>query len=238
MIVGQDAAALRGRVERDAGRLDEVLQLGPGLRPDHAAARQDDRLARLAQRLDELLDLAGFAHRPRAQQRPAAQAPVDQAFVDLGVEDVAGEIEIDRAGLAGHRLLERVVDLLGDALEVVDAVRPLGAGLHDRDLIDFLEHLAAELADRARAADRDHRRAVDERVGDARRQVDHARAARRHAHAGLLQQPAIGLRHEGGGLLVPHVERADAFLDARGLGEQHRAAHQEIEDVPSFSERW
>ena len=62
MVVRHHAAALRRRVERDAGLLDELLHLGPGLRPDHAAAGDDDRLLRLRQR-------------DRSARRPARDRP-------------------------------------------------------------------------------------------------------------------------------------------------------------------
>ena len=37
--------------------------------------------------------------------------------------------------------VRRDADQLGDALEVIDAVGPLDAAAHDRDLVDLLEHL-------------------------------------------------------------------------------------------------
>src|SRR5204863_7756730 len=51
---------------------------------------------------------------------------------------------------------------------------------------------------------------------------------------GPLQQPAVRLAHQGGGLLVAHVDRADAFLDAAGLGQQHRPTHDEEQVLCAF----
>ncbi len=71
MIVGQHAAALRRRVEGYARFLDERLQLGPRLRPDDAAAGEYDRLLRLGERSDQLVDTRILAHRPRvSSERP------------------------------------------------------------------------------------------------------------------------------------------------------------------------
>ena len=42
------------------------------------------------------------------------------------------------------------------------------------------------------------------------------------APARLLAQPAVGLRHQGGGLLVPHVDRTQTLLHAGLLGVLHR----------------
>jgi hypothetical protein len=182
-----------------------------------------------------IVDLLGLAQRPGAQQRPAAEPPIDLLFGNLRVKDVAGKIEIDRPGLAAHRLLEGGVHLFGNALQIVNAVRPFGARLHDRDLVDLLEDLPAELPDRARTADRHHWRAVDQCVGDARGEIDHSRTARRHADARLLQQPAVGLSHQRRRLLVAHVQRTDALFDAGRFRQQHGPAHEEEQDVRALA---
>ena len=234
MVVGHHTAALRRGVERDAGPLHQLLHLAPGARPDHAAARDDHGLAGSRHGQHQRIDLLGVAQGPRVEDRPAAQRPVHLLLGDLGVEDVAGEIEIGRPGLAAHGVLDGVVHLLGNALQVVDPVGPLHAAPHDGDLVDLLEHLPAELMDRARPADRHHRGAVDQRVGKAGGEVDDAGAARRHAHAGLLGKAAVGVPHHRRGLLVAHVDGADALLDAGGFGQQHRPAHQEQQVLDAF----
>ena len=227
VVVGHHAAPLRGRVERDPGLLDKRLHLVPGLRPQHAAARDDDRLPRLVDRVDQRVERLGLGIGARLDDRPAAIAPVDLGLVDRGVEHVAGEIEIDRARLAVQRLLEREIHLLRHALQIVDAVGVFDAALERLDLVDLLEHLAAELADRARPAERDDRAAIDQRIGEAGAEIQGRRAARRHAHARPLRHPRIGLRHIGRTLLVARVDQADAFLDRAQLGIEHRPAHDE-----------
>ena len=72
VVVGDDAAPLRGRVERDPGLLDKRLHLVPGVRPQDAAARDDDRLARLADRVDERVERLGLGIGARFDDRPAA----------------------------------------------------------------------------------------------------------------------------------------------------------------------
>ena len=143
MIVRHHAATLRGGVERDAGRFDECLHLGPGARPDHAGSRNDQRLLRRRQRRHQRLDLARIAERTAVHDRPAGIAPVDQVLVDLLVQHVAGAIEVDRPRLAGDRLLQAEVDLLRNALQVDQPVDILVAAAHQLDLVDLLEHLAA-----------------------------------------------------------------------------------------------
>ena len=46
VVLGDDAAALRRRVERNARRLDERLHLGIGLGPEHARAGDEHGLLR------------------------------------------------------------------------------------------------------------------------------------------------------------------------------------------------
>ena len=53
VVVRHDAAALRGRVERDPSLLDKGSHLIPRLRPQHPAAGADDRLPRAVDRIDE-----------------------------------------------------------------------------------------------------------------------------------------------------------------------------------------
>src|SRR5947208_11777834 len=227
VIVGHDATALRGRIEWDAGLIDELPHLFPGVRPQHAAPGADDRLPRLLDRIDESVDRLRFGIGPRLQDRPAHIAPIDLVFLHLGVEDVAGKIEINGPWLAKQRGLEREIHLLRNALQIVHAVGIFHLAFEAFDLIDLLEDLATELADRARSADRDDRTAIDKRVGEAGAEIECRRTARRHADARPLCHARIGLRHVGSTLLMARVYEADAFLDAGQLGIEHRPAHDE-----------
>src|SRR5439155_1394605 len=152
-------------------------------------------------------------------------APIDLALLDRRVQHVPGEIEIDRAGLAGQRLLEGEVHLLRHTLEAVDAIRVFDAAIKRPDLVDLLKYLAAELADRAGAAERHDRAAIDQRVGETGAEVQGSRAARRHADPWPLGYPRIGLRHISRTLLVTRVDQANALLDRAQLGVEHRPAH-------------
>src|SRR5438874_1985809 len=183
VIVGHDATALRGRIEWDAGLINELPHLFPGVRPQHAAPGADDRLPRLLDRIDESVDRLRFGIGPRLQDRPAHIAPIDLVFLHLGVEDVAGKIEINGPRLAKQRGLEREIHLLRNALQIVHAVGIFHLAFEAFDLIDLLEDLAAELADRARSADRDDRTAIDQRVGEAGAEIECRRTAGRHADA-------------------------------------------------------
>ena len=230
VVVGDDAAPLRGRVERDPGLLDKGPHLVPGVRPQDAAARDDDRLPGAVDRVDEGVQRLGLGIGARPDDRPPHIAPIDVGLVDGGVEHVAGEIEIDRAGLAVQRLLEGEVDLLRQALQVVHAVGVFDPAFEGLDLVDLLEDLAAELADRARAAEGYDRAAIDQGIGEPGPEIERAGTARPYAHARPLGHPRIGLRHIGGGLLVAGVDEPDALLDAGRFDIEHRPAH-DVEDV-------
>jgi hypothetical protein len=78
--------------------------------------------------------------------------------------------------------------------------------------------------------ERHNRAAVDQRVGHAGDQIGYTWPGCRHADRWRLAQAAVGLARERRRLFVAHVDHPDAFGDAGGLGQQHRAAH-DVEDV-------
>src|SRR5271165_4203132 len=167
MVVRDHAAALWCGVERYARCLHELLHFVPGARPDDARPGHDQRPLGLLQRRYQRRDLPRIAERARVHQWPFGEAPVDQILVDLLVEHVTWAIDVNRTRFAGHRLLQRETDLLWNTLQVDDPVDVFTTAAHQFDLIDLLEHLTAELADRARSAERHHRAAIDQRVGHA-----------------------------------------------------------------------
>ena len=230
MIVRQYATALRRGVKRNARLLDKLLQLRPGLRPDDAAAGEDDGIFCFSQRRHELVDLRILTLRTRTQQRATTQIPLHFFFGAFAVEDVRRHIQIHRAGLAAHGFLKRVVHHLRDAADFDDLPRPLAAAAHDGDLIDLLKRLPPNLVDGTGAADGHHRRAVDQRISHAGGEIDYTGAAGGHAHCRFLQQTAVRLRRQCSGLLVAHVDHAYALLGARGFGMLHGPAH-DVEDI-------
>jgi hypothetical protein len=178
----------------------------------------------------ERVQCLGLGIGARLDDRPAHIAPVDLAFVDGYVEHVTREIEIDGARLAVERLLERKIDLLRQALQIVHAVGVFDPAVEGLDLVNLLKHLAAELADRARTAERYHRTAIDQCIGEPGAEIERPGAARPNAHARTLRHARVGLRHIGRTLLMAGVDQADALLDALRLDVEHRPAH-DVEDV-------
>ena len=236
MVVRQHAAALRRGVERNAGLLDERLQLRPSLRPDDAAAGDDDRLRAPG-------EARRPAHRPawarRAGARSAAAGresssrPALRRFWrrECRRENRDRPARACRSSPSGRRcspargmrlrLKTRSAHLVHGFMIATWSIswntwRPnWPIGLEPPIATTGAQSISALATPVMRLVD--------------------AGAARRHAHARLLQQPTIGLAHERGRLLVANVDQADALLDAGGLGEQHRPAHDEEQmSVPSF----
>ena len=99
VVLGDGAAALRRRVERNARRLYECLHLSIGLGPEHARSGDQHGLLGLDHEIDDPPHLAGARHRPRPLRVVIRRRVLDLRLFDLLVEDVPRHIEVDRPGL-------------------------------------------------------------------------------------------------------------------------------------------
>ena len=97
----------------------------------------------------------------------------------------------------------------GMRLDPLDALVPLRDRLEHPHDVDELVRLLVELVEPGLAGDRDHRRAVEERVGDAGDEVRRAGPEGRHRDRGAAGQPAVDVGHERGALLVAGGDVAD-----------------------------
>ena len=100
-VGGDDASAHRRGEPGDAGFVDEFLDFLLGLGPGHAFADDDEGVGGGLERLDRGLDVLAGDH--RASGFLDGGGPADFAFVDFGVDDVAGQVEVDGAGAAVDR---------------------------------------------------------------------------------------------------------------------------------------
>ena len=155
--------------------------------------------------------------------------------VDLAVENVARDFEIGGPGRAGEAFARRHRDHVGDALGRAHAGRELGDRPHDVDMRQVLERAHHVLRQRALAADMEDRAFRAEGGGDAGHGVRAARPGRGHDAAELAGLARIAVGGVGRDLLVPHVDDADALVDAAVIDVDDVAAAQGEDRVdPSF----
>ena len=132
--------------------------------------------------------------------------------VAFAPDDVVGHVEIGGAGAAIDRVPGCHLDIIGDALHALDAVRELAERRGDQHLPLFLERAHAAAIGLRGAADQDHRPAILLGIGKTRETVHHAWAGNGEAGAGAAGEIAVGPCRVGGALLVAHAEIGDAFL--------------------------
>ena len=121
----------------------------------------------------------------------------------------SGKRHDDRAGAAGGRDLERLVQQFRDPLGQVDLRHPFGERRVHLAEIDLLEGFAVDLVARHLPHQHDHRRRILVRRVHPDRGVAGAGAARHQQYAGLAGQFAVGLGHKGGAALLAAGHQAD-----------------------------
>ncbi len=90
--------------------------------------------------------------------------PGIDAFREL---HVLGDVDDDRAGAAGARDIEGLVQDAAQLVHVLDQIIVLGAGARDADRVAFLEGVVADQMRRHLTGDADDRDRIHERVGQA-----------------------------------------------------------------------
>ena len=124
---------------------------------------------------------------------------------------------------------DRQLDALGDVVEVERQGR-LGDRLEQGVVVDQHLQAAAELVGIERAGDRDHRRAVEEGITDAGREIGGAGAEGGEAEAGLAGLPAHDVGGEGGRAFVRGQHEFDP-AGAHGLDQRQHVAARDAETV-------
>jgi hypothetical protein len=110
----------------------------------------------------------------------------------------------------------------------------LGDRRHHVDVRQILQRAHLVLAERALAADQQHRAFGAERVGDAGDRVGGAGAGGHHGHARLAGDARVAVGGVRGDLLVADVHDRDALVDAAVVDVDDVAAAEREDDVDAL----
>ena len=130
----------------------------------------------------------------------------------LGELDVLGDVDHDRAGAAGARDIERLVQDARQSVHVLDEIIVLGAGPGDADRVAFLEGVVADQMGRHLAGDADHRNGIHQRVGEPGDGIGGAGTGGDQHHADLAGRARIAFGGMDRALLVANENVLDAIL--------------------------
>ena len=143
----------------------------------------------------------------------------------VGELHVLRDVDHDRAGTAGGRDIERLVQHLGEIVDVAHQPVVLGAGPRDADGVAFLERVVADQMRRHLAGDADQRDRIHQRVGQRRHHVGGAGTRGDQHHARLAGRARIALGGVAGALLVADQDVLDlSLLEKLVIDRKHRAA--------------
>ena len=193
-----------------AEQIGELVQLARRIREDDAAARVDIRTLRRQEQLHRLADLARMAFRDGVvrTQRHA----LDRLVLARRLRHVLRNVDQHRAGTAGTRDVERLLDGRGEVAHVLHEEVVLHARPRDADGVAFLECVEADGRGGHLAADDDERNRIHIGRGDAGDGIGDARSRGHEAHAHVAGRARIGVGGMHGGLFVAHEDMLDLVL--------------------------
>ena len=221
---GQHAAARPVHIGRDVERADEGDgRLVAAARPD-LLAEQDGGPLGGNQDVGQALDIGRVADRLGRHAVAAGFRDARALERDLGVEDVARDLEIGRAVGAVEALARGHRHHVGHPLGREHAGSELGDRRHHVDMRQVLERAHPVLGERALAADMEDRALRPEGGGDAGDRVGAAGPGGGHHAAELPGLAGIAVGGMRRGLLVAHVDDADAGIEA---------AVVDVDDMPA-----
>src|SRR5712691_8243650 len=165
MILWNDTASLGGGVEGNAGEFDEGLECSRGIGPQNTAAGLDEGAFGLLQERYGFLDQLRIPRGSRLLRQIAWEVHLIEFY--LGIQNIPRQIEIDRTLLALRGHTDGLTDQLWNTPGVSNALRPLGDGLEDGDLVHLLKRSPAVLGQWARTTQGNDWRGIEESIADA-----------------------------------------------------------------------
>jgi hypothetical protein len=200
VAVRQAALAHQRHDGRQATGLDELEQLGARVGVEDAAARVDDRLPRLGDRLRGLADLPLVHLRRRPPARQVDLVGIDE--VELRLLHVLRDVDEHRAGTPRPRDVERVLHHLRQLAHVLHEPGVLDDRQRDAGRVGLLEGVGADQVRVDLPGDRDERSRVHPGVGDRGDEVRRAGAGGCDRDTGPAGGARVSLSHVAGALFV------------------------------------
>ena len=154
-----------------------------------------------------------------------------QLRVDRHRREVLRELDVGRAGLLELRDAECLSNDLRHRAGEFDTLVPLGHRLQHAHDVDELVRFLVELVEARLTGERDHRRVIEEGVGDTGHEVGSARSERRHRDGRTAGEAAIDVGHERGALFVTGGDVAHRLLATQRVEDVHRLFAGHREDV-------
>src|ERR1700730_11521956 len=93
MLLGHRTLASTPRIDRDGGKLDELAQLGPGLRPEYSVAAGDQRWVGCDQQRERAVDLGRVAGRADVVDRETHPARALLLVFVMAVQNVLRNLD-------------------------------------------------------------------------------------------------------------------------------------------------
>jgi hypothetical protein len=211
------------------GEADDGLA---GARPVDAAPDQQEGTLGPPEQVGSLAD--GLRVRRQRVGHPVGPGFHGARRHRLVVEDVAGNLDEHGPPAATHRRPQGRLEQLGDALGPRDLDGELGHRPEHPQQVEFLEGILLVVLEGDPAHEDDDRRVSHVRGGDPGEQVRRPRTAGDEAHAGRVRHPPQPVRHEGGGLLVAHVDVLDGRVVVERVEHVEEGRADDAEDVPDL----
>ena len=234
VVGGNQPHAVRRGDDRNAPAALERGDFGSRLRQGGAVTDEEDRPLRPGDQRDGGGEILGVGARPMGAMAMRRSGGRD---LRLLLEDVVGDVEIDRPRPPGDHRVEGLTQRQRQHLDPARLERPLDhrpQHLGEIGLIvgvEFLERPAIGLGGRHVGGDRQEGRGIRQRGDERHHDVGRARPGRGQRRDRAVLHPEIGVRHVAGALFVARRDQPHAVADGvERIEDAHVAVPAHAED--------